>query len=343
MSTDAVRALGPVMGDLRGLTLQADEAEWLQHPLIGGLIFFARNFVDREQVGALIAQVRAIRPDILLAVDTEGGRVQRFRKGFVDLPPLAVYGQIWEQDHNAAVELAEWGGYVLGAELAPLDIDLPFSPVLDLDGGVSAIIGDRALHAQPATVAELAAAHLRGLRRAQVATTAKHFPGHGAVAPDSHVELPVDSRSRDEIQQHDLAPYRECLELLDSVMAAHVVYPAVDSVPASFSKVWLEDVLRVRMGFAGAVFADDLNMGGAQAQGDIVARASQAFAAGCDMLPICNAPQDLVTALDQWRCPDPARGHVRLQALRRGAGRPGLTAQQRLRFEDQLRSWRETL
>jgi beta-N-acetylhexosaminidase len=331
------------MGDLRGLELQAEEADWLEHPLIGGLIFFARNFEGREQIRALIAQVRAIRPDILLAVDTEGGRVQRFRAGFVDLPPLAMYGQIWEQDRRAAAALAELGGYVLGAELAPLDIDMPFSPVLDLDGGVSAIIGDRALHARPAVVAELAAAHLRGLRRAQVATTAKHFPGHGAVAPDSHVELPVDGRDLAQILEQDLAPYRSCMPLLDSVMAAHVVYPEVDPMPASFSSSWLQGILREQMGFAGAIFADDLNMGGAQAQGDIVARASQAFAAGCDMLPVCNAPDDLVKLLDGWQCPQLARGEQRLQALRRGPGRAGLAEDQRADFIRAVGQWNEAL
>lgn len=331
------------MGDLKGVELQADEAEWLQHPLIGGLIFFARNFVDRDQIQHLIAQVRAIRPNILLAVDTEGGRVQRFRSGFVELPPLALYGQVWEKDQAAAAALAELGGYVLGAELAPLDIDLPFSPVLDLDGGISAIIGDRALHARPEVVAALATAHLRGLRRARVSTTAKHFPGHGAVAPDSHVELPVDERTLSEIVAQDLAPYRSCLPLLDSVMAAHVVYPEVDSLPASFSRTWLHDILRNQMGFTAAIFADDLSMGGAQAQGDIVARASQAFAAGCDMLPVCNAPAELVTLLDSWSCPHPTRGEQRLHALRRGAGRAGLAEDQRAAFVRQVAQWQESL
>lgn len=311
------RQLGPIMGDLRGLELQADEAEWLGHPLIGGLILFARNYADRSQLRRLVDAVRQIRPDILLAVDTEGGRVQRFRQGFTRLPPLAAFGRVYAQDSAKALRLAEAGGRVLAAELRAFDVDLPFSPVLDLDGGVSAIIGDRALHADPGVVAFLARAHMRGLIAGGVATTGKHFPGHGAVAPDSHLELPVDERTRAQIVGADLLPYRASLNLLDAVMAAHVVYPAVDARPASFSAVWLQEILRGQMGFQGVIFADDLSMGGAVEQGDILSRAEQAFAAGCDMLPICNRPDELAKVLDGWKCAEPTRGHARLRRLRR--------------------------
>ncbi len=319
---ETTRYLGPVMGDLRGLTLMADEAEWLTHPLIGGVILFARNYVSREQLAALMQAIREIRPDILVAVDTEGGRVQRFREGFTRLPPLAAYGQRYADDPALACRLAENGGRVLAAELAAFDIDLPFSPVLDLDGGVSAIIGDRALHADAQVTAELAAAHMRGLHKGGVATTGKHYPGHGAVAPDSHEELPVDTRPEAEIREQDLLPYRECLHALDSVMAAHVVYPAVDAQPASFSRRWLQTILREEMGFDGVIFADDLSMGGAREQGDIVQRAEQAFAAGCDMLPVCNRPADLAQLLAQWTCAEPRRGDARLRRLRRSGPAP---------------------
>ncbi|MEN8720250.1 MAG: beta-N-acetylhexosaminidase [Oceanococcaceae bacterium] len=315
--TTETAVLGPVMGDLRGLQLADDERAWLHHPLIGGVILFARNYRDPQQLAELMAAIRAEREDILVAVDTEGGRVQRCRDGFTVLPPLARFGEMYADQPDHARQCAEWGGWVLGAELAAFDIDLPFAPVLDLDGGVSAIIGDRALHADPDVVADLAAAHMRGLVRGGVATTGKHFPGHGMVAPDSHEELPVDVRSRTALEAHDLRPYRETLAQLDSVMVAHVVYPAVDAQPASFSSRWLQDILRGAMGYDGVIFADDLSMGGAHVQGDIVARAEAAFAAGCDMLPVCNQPDDLHRLLSRWRCTNPERGHARLQALRR--------------------------
>lgn len=311
--------LGPVMGDLKSTELLPEEAAWLTHPLIGGVILFSRNYRDRKQLTALMRDIRQLRPDILVAVDTEGGRVQRFREGFTRLPPLAVYGEIYERDPALAIALAEQGGQVLAAELAEFDVDLPFSPVVDLNGGVSAIIGDRAIHRDAAIVAELATAHMQGLHKGGLATTAKHFPGHGAVAPDSHEELPVDERSFEQIKKDDLRPYEAALNELDSVMAAHVVYPAVDTQPASFSQHWLQQVLRQDMGFAGVIFADDLSMGGALEQGEIEERAAKAFAAGCDMLPVCNRPDDLARLLANWDCSEPSRGHPALSALRRKA------------------------
>lgn len=309
--------IGPVMGDIEGTRLQPSERERLQHPLHGGLILFARNYKDPATLAELTQAIRAERPDLLLAVDTEGGRVQRFREGFTVLPALARYGQLYESDPESALQLAVDGGRVLGAELAAFDIDLPFSPVLDLDGGVSAIIGDRAFHAKPEVVAQLAFAHMQGLRASGVATTGKHFPGHGWVAPDSHEELPVDKRLRATIEAEDLMPYHKTASLLDSVMVAHVVYPDVDSRPASFSKVWLTQILRAEMNYQGAVFADDLSMGGAAGEGDIVARAKGTFSAGCDMLPVCNKPEELDYLLTHWQCAEPERGHSRLQPLRR--------------------------
>lgn len=318
------RPLGPVMGDIKGGALSAAERSRLQHPLLGGLILFARNYQSPQQLAELCGEIRALRPDILLAVDTEGGRVQRFREGFTRLPPLASYGERHADGPEAALELARLGGQVLGAELAQFDIDLPFAPVLDLDGGVSGIIGDRALHAEPAIVAQLAAAHCDGLHAGGVATTGKHFPGHGHVAPDSHTELPVDGRKLEWLQAHDMHPYSVLLPRLDAIMVAHIVYPLVDAQPASFSARWLGEILRGDMGFAGAIFADDLSMGGARGQGDIIARAEAAFAAGCDMLPVCNAPDDLDALLEGWDCAEPARGAQRLARLRRQGPAPAL-------------------
>lgn len=309
--------LGPVMGDLKGTQLAPEEAAWLSHPLIGGLILFSRNYRDRMQLAQLMRDIRLLRPDILVAVDTEGGRVQRFREGFTRLPPMADYGRIYDHDSQQALALAELGGQVLAAELAEFDIDLPFAPVLDLNGGVSAIIGDRALHADPNIAAQLAVAHMRGLHAGGLATTGKHFPGHGAVAPDSHEELPVDPRDFSTIEKADLEPYRACLKEMDSIMAAHVVYPQIDSEPASFSAHWLQTVLRKEMGFSGVIFADDLSMGGALEQGEIEERARKAFVAGCDMVPVCNRPDDLARLLAKWDCDNPSRGHEALAALRR--------------------------
>ncbi len=293
--------LGPVMADLAGIALEPEERELFAHPQVGGVILFARNYESVEQLRRLTAEIHAIRnPALLVAVDQEGGRVQRFRDGFSPLPPMRELGRRYAASRADGIALARQLGWLMAAELRAAGVDLSFAPCVDIDYGVSQAIGDRALHAEAAAVAELAVAWLLGMREAGMAATAKHFPGHGAVAADSHVALPVDRRAWADIES-DLAPYRRMMANgLVSVMAAHVVYPEVDALPASLSPRWIAGILRAELGFQGAVFADDLSMAGAASYGGIAERAAQALAAGCDMLPVCNdraAVQRLLAAL----------------------------------------------
>jgi len=310
--------IGPFMLDLRGPELAPEERDWLGHPGVGGVILFHRNYVDPGQLRELVAAVRraAGRP-VLIAVDQEGGRVQRFRDGFTRLPPVARFGEIYAEAPNRALELAETAGFLMAAELRAVDVDLSFAPVLDVDSGVSEVIGDRAFASGPAAVAELAGAFARGMRRAGMAAVGKHFPGHGGVAADSHHELPVDRRSLAELEARDLLPFRRLIDGgLEAVMCAHVFYPEIDALPAGFSPFWLQTVLRRKLGFDGAVFSDDLAMTGAAVVGDLQARAKAALSAGCDMLLACNAPDESVALLDrvQWQA-DEQRGR-RLARLR---------------------------
>ncbi len=299
------QGIGPFMLDLRGPELLAEEREWLGHPGVGGVILFTRNYVDPNQVHELIAAVRrAAGKPLLIAVDQEGGRVQRFRDGFTRLPPAARFGEIYAEAPNRALELAATAGFLMAAELRAVGVDLSFAPVLDVDSGVSEVIGDRAFAADPAVAAALAGAFARGMRRAGMAACGKHFPGHGGVAADSHHELPVDRRSLAELEARDLLPFGRLIEGgLEAVMCAHVVYPGIDALPAGFSLFWLQSVLRRKLGFDGAIFSDDLAMTGAAVVGDLQARAEAALAAGCDMLLACNAPDESVALLDRvaWR------------------------------------------
>lgn len=307
--------LGPIMMDIQGTELQPLEAELLQHPAVGGLILFTRNFENRRQLGELVKSIRRHLPQGLIAADTEGGRVQRFRDGFTRLPPAAVWGQM--NDHAAAEQGSQASGWLIAAELGELDIDLAFAPVVDVDSGVSEIIGDRAFHREPFTAARLAAACMGGLRQAGMAATAKHFPGHGAVAADSHVAKPVDERDFETIWQHDLTPYRTLIaQGLESVMMAHIVYPQIDALPASFSARWIKEILRERLGFSGAVFCDDLGMAGAAISDDPRIIAEEAVAAGCDMLPVCNQPNWVEQILDGAKFKKNDDSGHRLAALR---------------------------
>lgn len=281
------------MVDIEGTELTAHEKERLRHPLVGGVILFARNFENRAQLTALCQAIHAQRNEpLLIAVDHEGGRVQRFREdGFTPLPAMNVFGEIWMDDSLAAMRLATETGYVLGAELRACGVDLSFAPVLDLDYGVSKVIGNRAFHREPQVVAMLARGLIQGLMLAGMASCGKHFPGHGCVEADSHHEIPVDRREFDEIMQEDAAPYGWLGDMvLPSVMPAHVIYSSVDPNPAGFSKFWIQEVLRDKLAYDGVVFSDDLTMEGATVAGDILARAQAALEAGCDMVLVCNRP-----------------------------------------------------
>jgi beta-N-acetylhexosaminidase len=285
--------LGRAMIDVAGLALTGEEKERLRHPQVGGLILFARNFESSAQLRALTAEVRALRdPPLLVAVDHEGGRVQRFREGFTRLPPMRSIGRF-----DGAVARA--AGTIVAAELQAHGVDFSFAPVLDIDYGSSSVIGDRAFGSDPGTIAELAGAFVSGLDAGGMAAVGKHFPGHGYASADSHFEMPVDDRDLEAIEASDLVPYRRLIaQGLAAVMPAHVVYPKVDERPAGFSPVWLKEILRGQLGFEGVVFSDDLSMEAASAGGGVVERARAALAAGCDMVLLCNQPTAAATLID---------------------------------------------
>lgn len=301
------------MIDLDGLELSALDREKIAHPNTGALILFSRNFEDRSQIQALIRDIRkARRGDILIAVDHEGGRVQRFRQGFTRLPPVAVF--------EGDTEASELAGWLMAAELLAIDVDFSFAPVLDIDCGISEIIGDRSFSQDPQRASELANAFRIGMRQAGMAATGKHFPGHGAVAADSHLSLPIDERSLDEIRARDLLPFRELIaQGLEAIMPAHVLYPSVDPYPAGFSSFWLQTILRGELGFDGAIFSDDLSMEGAAGVGDFGERARLADEAGCDMLLVCNNGAAAEQVLDRLPIRANSDRQRRLSAMRGNA------------------------
>jgi beta-N-acetylhexosaminidase len=283
----------PVIIDVAGTSLGDADRRRLAHPLVGGMILFGRNWENREQLAALCAEIKQVRDDLLVSVDHEGGRVQRFRTGgFTHLPPMRRFGELWMKDALRATNAATAAGYVLGAELRACGVDLSFTPVLDLDFGESSVIGDRSFHRDPRVATMLAKSVMHGLLQAGMANCGKHFPGHGFVQADSHLEIPVDKRSLKEILAEDAAPYEWLSTSLTSVMPAHVIYPKVDKLPAGFSPRWLNAILRDRLGFQGAIFSDDLSMAGARKiEGRDVSYAEAAVAAlqaGCDMVLLCN-------------------------------------------------------
>jgi len=306
-------ALGPLMVDVAGTVLDAEDRQILRHPLVGGVILFTRNYEDPRQLSALIESIHALRsPPLLVAVDQEGGRVQRFRGDFTELPPARLFGRLFDADPKEATLVTELSAWLMAAELRATGVDLSFAPVVDLDFGASAIIGDRSLHPDAAAVSELARAWVLGMRRAGMGACAKHFPGHGAVQGDSHLMLPVDPRDLETVRHRDLEPYRRLVRLdLPAVMMAHVVFEQADAQPASLSRRWIKDELRHGLRFEGAVFCDDLSMRGAEKAGDFLDRARAALEAGCDMLPVCNNRAGVVAILDglkentnplsQWR------------------------------------------
>jgi beta-N-acetylhexosaminidase len=277
------------MADVAGLTLTDDDIKRLQNPLIGAIILFARNYESPAQLRDLCASVHAIRsPQLLIAVDHEGGRVQRFREGFTAIPPMRTLGAMYADDKAKTLALARGFGYIMAAELAEHGIDFSFAPVLDLDWGESGVIGDRSFNRDPHAVTAIAGALIDGLHQGGGSSCGKHFPGHGYVKADSHHEIPRDERAMAAIMADDLVPFKALAAKLDSVMPAHVIYEQVDPDPAGFSAKWLRQILRAELGFTGVIFSDDLSMEGASTAGGYVARANAAFAAGCDMVLLCN-------------------------------------------------------
>ena len=286
-------SLGPVMLDVAGTQLSAAEDELLRHPLVGGVILFARNYRSPQQLSELTACIRALRkPELLIAVDHEGGRVQRFQEGFARIPAMRRLGEAWDHDPGQACAAARDIAYVLAGELLACGVDFSFTPVLDVDFGASGVIGNRAFHRDTAAISQLASSLVAGLREAGMASVGKHFPGHGYVRADSHLAVPVDERSYAEIEAIDLVPYRRLIsEGLSAVMPAHVIYPKVDPHPAGFSATWLQQILRTQFGFDGMIFSDDLSMEGASVAGGVLERGKAALAAGCDMVLMCNTPE----------------------------------------------------
>ena len=309
--------LGPLMVDVAGLELTPEDREVLRHPLVGSVILFTRNYADSDQLARLVADIHAVRtPALVVAVDQEGGRVQRFRAGFSALPAPRRIGHEFDVDAKQGLAFARSMGWLMAAELRAHGVDLSFAPCVDLDLGVSEVIGDRAFHSKPDIVAQLALAYMGGMKDAGMAATAKHFPGHGAVVADSHKSLPVDRREWSELG-NELLPYRRLIANgIPGVMVAHILFPAVDPAPASLSRRWIQNALREEMRFEGAIFTDDLSMGGAAEFGDIVARADAALAAGCDVLPVCNDRASVARLLDGLKFEVEPAAHLRLVRMR---------------------------
>ncbi len=318
--------LGPVVVNLMGTHVDTAERAMLRHPNVGGVILFTRNYDHRAQLGDLCDEIRDVagRP-LLVCVDQEGGRVQRFRDGFSRLPPPGVFGTMYDADPAGALSHARDAALTMAAELRAAGVDLSFMPLADLDLGISGVIGNRAFHSDPAVVAALCRAWCQGMHEAGMARVAKHFPGHGGVPGDSHLEIPVDERCLDELTARDLVPFAALIDDgVEGVMTAHVRYPAVDEVSPTFSSKWIDDVLRTSLGFTGIVFSDDLTMAGASVAGSVPERAAAALAAGCDGLLVCNDPVLTRETVESLEIRAPARP---LEML---LGRPGEVGREEL-------------
>lgn len=312
--------MGPLMLDVSGCELTPQERELLDHPLVGAVILFSRNYHDQAQLTELIGQIRhAARNQLLITVDHEGGRVQRFREGFSLIPAMGTIFDRAQQDMDQAQKYCESFGWLMAAECLAFDIDISFAPVLDLNG-ISEVIGDRSFHSQPQILIQLACAFITGMRQAGMKSTGKHFPGHGNVKEDSHIAMPIDNRSLAQISALDMRVFKEIHQqgLLDAVMPAHVVYPQIDTLPAGFSKIWIEQHLRQDLGFNGVVFSDDLSMQGAASIGNFAARAKAALEAGCDMVLVCNNPSGAAQVIDSL--PSEYKPNPRLMTLAKPAG-----------------------
>ena len=310
-------SLGAVMVDVEGTHLQPFEIERLMDPLVAGVILFSRNFESVEQIQKLTKAIHDLRhPRLLIGVDHEGGRVQRFRKGFTHIPPMRVLGELYEQDEKHSYQVAEKMGWLLAAELLAVGVDFSFAPVVDIDYGGSKVIGDRAFHSNPIAVGNLSFHLMNGMRKAGMASVAKHFPGHGFIEADTHLEVAVDERPFAEIQQHDLQPFLRLIENgLDAVMPAHVIYPHMDSLPAGFSEFWLKVILRKQCHFEGAIISDDMSMKAAEAYGSAPERVLKALQAGCDLVLVCNDPMAADEVLSKINWHGDTLSHARLIRL----------------------------
>lgn len=313
-------SLGSVMLDIEGQQLSVVERDRLRHPIVGGVILFTRNYESPEQVKSLIDEIHALRgedqPKLLVAVDQEGGRVQRFHEGFTELPPVRLLGHLYDENRNRAKRLAEASGWLMATEMRSVGVDISFAPVLDIDLGVSEIIGDRAFHSDPQAVADLAHSYMTGMSRAGMAATGKHFPGHGSIAPDSHLELPQDDREYEDVHLLDIVPFERMIHFgLPAVMAAHILFPRIDRDAVGFSSFWLKEVLRDRLQFQGAIFSDDLSMKGANVAGTMQERARASLDAGCDMILVCNDCDAADSVLDNLAPQEDPVSHLRLARL----------------------------
>ncbi|MGH1469935.1 MAG: beta-N-acetylhexosaminidase [Cellvibrionaceae bacterium] len=314
-----VKQLGPIMLDIEGTVLSVEDKRLLQHDLVGGIIFFSRNYESADQIRSLVNDIRAIRPDIVLAVDQEGGRVQRFKLGYTLIPPMQSFLSYREkQTHEKTLELIQDVGWLMAAEILASGIDISFAPVLDVDESHCSIIADRSFASDPKLVAEFGRAFIDGMHDAGMSATGKHFPGHGAVTTDSHLELPVDHRSFEKIHTSDLIPFSELIHLLDAVMPAHIIFTKVDRSPVGFSTVWLKEILQQQMKFEGVIFSDDLSMEGAASAGSYGDRAEQALNAGCDVVLVCNNREgalEIISRLEKLNV-KPASGLHQMSAKR---------------------------
>ena len=310
-------SLGPVMLDVSGLALDDDDRKRLSHAQVGGVILFSRNYQSPEQLKKLVDEIHAIRtPRLVVAVDQEGGRVQRCRDGFQKLPAMASLGDLYKVDSGLAIKYAESFAWIMASELLYYGVDLSFSPVLDVASPVSSVIGDRAFHHDPETITRLANGWIRGMKKAGMEAIGKHFPGHGSVEGDSHHVMPFDRRNLEQIESHDLVPFRRVIAThLTGIMMAHVIYDQVDELPAGYSKFWIEQVLRTQLGFDGIVFSDDLSMSGAESVGGYAQRAEASLQAGCDILLVCNNPagaDEILDALQDYNNPTSQLRMIRL-------------------------------
>ncbi len=296
-----MKHFGHVMLDVAGIELSQEDREILQHPEVGGLIFFTRNYESPAQIKALVQSIRKIKKDIIIAVDQEGGRVQRFINGFSALSPLGIIGEQFELNPEQALIEAENHGYLMASEIKNVGIDISFAPVLDRNIGINEVIGNRSFHADPDVISTLARAYISGMNKAGMRAIGKHFPGHGCVSADSHHELPVDDRDYETINTTEMMPFRNLSQTLAGIMCAHIRYPAVDDKPAGFSSRWLREILREELKFKGVIFSDCLSMAGAKFAGSYADRANLATEAGCDMVLVCNNREGAIEVLENFK------------------------------------------